>query len=210
MQYLQWEQLRAPGGDEVGWLAFAGILVSMIGGIVLQGALTRASLDDLGGKGAGLSGALAAGFGLILPLIGLGILMTLGQALGLLLLIVPGIYLMLRWAVAAPVLVTEGIGVTAAMARSADLTENHRWAILGLGLLFMLLVYGAMILVAYIVPQFTGSMDLMQGAQIAGYVQTGATVFTSIIGAVGAASIYFELRQIKEGVGVTELANVFD
>jgi hypothetical protein len=53
-------------------------------------------------------------------------------------------------------------------------------------------------------------MDLMQGAQIAGYVQTGATVFTSIIGAVGAASIYFELRQIKEGVGVTELANVFD
>jgi hypothetical protein len=106
MQYLQWEQLRAPGGDEVGWLAFAGILVSMIGGIVLQGALTRASLDDLSGKGAGLSGALAAGFGLILPLIGLGILMTLGQALGLLLLIVPGIYLMLRWAVAAPVLVT--------------------------------------------------------------------------------------------------------
>jgi RsiW-degrading membrane proteinase PrsW (M82 family) len=35
----------------------------------------------------------------------------------------------------------------------------------------------------------------------------GAVV--SMIGTVGAAAIYFELREIKEGVGATELAKVF-
>ena len=34
-------------------------------------------------------------------------------------------------------------------------------------------------------------------------------VVLSVVGTVGAAAIYFELRQIKEGVGVTELAQVF-
>jgi hypothetical protein len=32
----------------------------------------------------------------------------------------------------------------------------------------------------------------------------------AIVSTVGVASIYFELRQIKEGVGVAEIASVFD
>ena len=36
------------------------------------------------------------------------------------------------------------------------------------------------------------------------------TAALRMVSTVGAAAIYFELREIKEGVGATELASVFD
>jgi hypothetical protein len=115
-------------------------VISLVASVVLQGALTRASLDDLGGKGVRLNTALSAALALLLPLIGLGIIVGLGIMVGLVLLIIPGIYLSLRWAVAAPVLVSERAGVFQAMERSAKLTEGHRWAILGLAVIYLILV----------------------------------------------------------------------
>jgi tetrahydromethanopterin S-methyltransferase subunit D len=37
-----------------------------------------------------------------------------------------------------------------------------------------------------------------------------AAVFQGMLGATGGAVLYFELRRIKEGVGVEALASIFD
>jgi hypothetical protein len=187
-----------------------GALVSIATGVILQGTLTRASVDDLSGKGVQLGAAVSNAVALILPLIGLGLLVGLGIAVGFLALVVPGIFLALCWMVASPVMVVEKLGVIASMQRSMALTQGHRWAILGLIVLF---VIAYMIVAAVIGAILGGSMAEL--ANPAGpplmflIIMTLVGVVLSVVATVGAAAIYFELRQIKEGVGVTELAQVF-
>jgi hypothetical protein len=200
---------RAPGAYFT--TIIIGVLVSIATGVILQGALTRASVDDLSGKGANLGSAVSSTIPIILPLIGLGLLVGLGIAVGMILLIVPGIFLALCWIVASPVMVVERLGIVASMQRSMKLTQNHRWAILGLIVLFII----AYIIVAAVVGAIAGGSLMTLADPTAGpplmflIVMTLVGVAISMVGTVGAAAIYFELRQIKEGVGMTELAKVF-
>lgn len=55
---------------------------------------------------------------IVLPLIGLSILLAIGVGIGFILIIVPGLFLMTIWSVAAPSLVIERHGVFAAFGRS--------------------------------------------------------------------------------------------
>lgn len=191
---------------------YGAVFVSYLAGLVLSAALTRAAVDDLSGKPVALGSALATGVSLILPMLGLGIVMGVAIVFGLFLLIVPGIFLALCWAVAAPTLVIERPGIFKALERSTALTRNHRWAILGLVVLYAVVVFVLQMIVMLAVP---GGMVMMAGISgdgppiIAVILLTAVSVLTSMIATVGVAAIYFELRQIKEGVDVTEIAKVF-
>eukprot|EP01030_Chromulinospumella_sphaerica_P024530 gene24530-24614_t len=57
--------------------------------------------------------SMLTGLRLFLPILGLSILVSLGTALGLILLIVPGLILMVMWCVAIPARIHDGPGVTA-------------------------------------------------------------------------------------------------
>ncbi len=187
-----------------------GLLVTIATGVILQGTLTRAAIDDLSGKGVQLGAALSNAVSIILPLLGLGLLVGLGIAAGFLLLVIPGVYLALCWIVSSPVMVVERLGITASMQRSMALTQNHRWAILGLLVLFFI----AYMIVAAVAGALIGG-SMASFADPSGpplsflIVMTLIGAIISMVGTVGAAAIYFELRQIKEGVGVGELAQVF-
>lgn len=67
----------------------------------------------------------------IWTLLGLNILSGLGIVLGMILLIIPGIYLMVRWSAAVPALIAEEVGVTESMGRSAKAVEGRFWHVLG-------------------------------------------------------------------------------
>ncbi len=203
-------------GDPSGALPIIviGALVSFLAGMVLQAALTRASVDDLSGKGVNLGAAIGTGLAILLPMIGLGLLMGLGIGVGLILLIVPGIYLALCWAVAAPVLVVERLGVIASIQRSTALTQNHRWAILGLVILYVVVILVLQAIVGALVPGAGAAMMGLPGGDtgtpiIAIVLLTLVQVITSMIATVGIAAVYFELRQVKDGIGVDQLAQVF-
>jgi hypothetical protein len=188
-------------------------LISFLGGLVLQGALTRASIDDLSGKGVSIGNALNAGLAVLLPLLGLGIVVGLGVIAGLILLIVPGVILAIRWCVAAPVVVVEKLGIMASMGRSAKLTEGNRWAIFGLLVVYAIIVWILSVVVVLAIP---GSFAAVAGAPGASapilfvIVMTIIQALQALLATVGVAAIYFELRQIKDGVDVTQLASVFE
>ena len=210
-------QLMMPGliaGDPsmLTIVSLLGMLVSMVGGVVLQGALTRASVDDLSGAGVNLSNALSGALVLFLPMLGLGILVALGIMLGMILLIIPGVYLALCWAVAAPTLVVERLGVVPSMRRSTALTQGHRWPILGLVVLFVVIVIIFNLVVGILIPGGAAAMMGLPGQEVS-YVAIAvlaiAQVLTSMVATAGIAAVYFELRQVKDGLGVTDIAKVF-
>ncbi|WP_193183634.1 hypothetical protein [Nisaea sediminum] len=84
-----------------------------------------------------LRGFASAGRALITIL-----LMNVFIAIGLLLLIIPGLIMMCEWFVAVPVSAVERTGPFAAMGRSSDLTEGYRGRILGYILVFWLIDSG--------------------------------------------------------------------
>jgi hypothetical protein len=67
----------------------------------------------------------------ILPMVGLLILTGAATLLGLLLLIVPGVILAVRWWIVVPILLAEDVTVGAAMRQSWERTADRFWPIFG-------------------------------------------------------------------------------
>lgn len=197
-----------------------GGLIMLAAAFVLQAAIVHATVADLNGRRVVLGDSLKVGLRNCLPLIGLAILTGLAIGIGMLLLIVPGLILMVMWSVAVPAKVVEKIGVFDAFTRSRDLTRGRRWPIFGLIVLYAI---AAWILSALIVAAFapfvlakglptTETMDSFTSS--IGVIQLVAdpliATITTLVSTAGLATLYYELRGSREGVGPEALASVFD
>jgi hypothetical protein len=78
---------------------------------------------------------LVAGFEAFTPLFGAVVLAALGIALGFLALIVPGVYLAVRWYFVPQAVVIEGARGPAALTRSTEVVQGFWWRTFGLVLL---------------------------------------------------------------------------
>ncbi|HEY5070556.1 MAG TPA: hypothetical protein VII63_00850 [Caulobacteraceae bacterium] len=194
-------------------LIIIGGLVSWILSSLLQAAVIHGVIAEADGRKASFGDCLATGLRFALPVAGVSLLFGIGVTLATLLLIVPGMILMTVWMVAVPAVVVERTGVFGALSRSGDLTRGSRWSIFGLVFVFFV-VSG---LVQLTVLGVTGGLAIASqavGGQLVALPRVFGTALvgtiTSIISVVGVASIYFELRANKEGVGPQNLAAVFD
>lgn len=208
--YGQTEMAFEPSASS---LALTGIgwVLWVVGSYMLQGMVVKASFSGLNGKPMTLGAAFEAGARLFLPLLGLAIIVGLGTMLGVILLIVPGIILAVMWSASTGALVVEGRGVFESLQRSRDLTRGYRWPIFGLAVIYMIVSFVIGMLVGGI-GMATGGGFLDGSPNMAINMATTAisNILTGVIGGAGAASLYYELRSVKEGVGPEQLASVFD
>jgi hypothetical protein len=122
------------------------------------------------------------------------------------LLIVPGFMLLVAWSMAVPARVAEQTGITESFGRSRELTAGYRWPIFGA---IVILTLGSGVAQAAVRP-------LVAAGALSATVYLGAAltaVVTAILAVASAtlhASMYYELRMIKEGVGPEQIAAVFD
>jgi hypothetical protein len=179
---------------------------------MLQAALVHGTVAYLNGRKASFGSCLSTGVRVFFPMIGISFLVGWGIILGLILLIIPGIMLAMRWIVSVPVRVTEGPGILSALGRSAELTRGHRWSIFGL----VVMLFLAQIMLQAAAAPFTGAFGPQTAATVSMTslaMSEGVNLLVSAViamfTAVGAASIYYELRSIKEGIGPEQLAAVF-
>ena len=182
-------------------LVVLGAAAYLVSTAILQTAVTRATIVDLRGEKPTFADCFGMALILFFPLLGLSLLATLGIVVGLVLLIVPGILLVLRWAVVVPVLVQERRGVLDSMARSRDLTKGSRWALLGLWLITIVVSALASLVINRIAIPFNVTLGLATEAS----VRTALLVLSTVVSAVS----YVELRRVKEGASVEELSEIF-
>jgi hypothetical protein len=206
----QFQIVTAQDFSSFGIMAIGWVL-AIVGTYMLQGIVVLITVNGLNGKTMNLGGAFAAGASVILPLFGLAIIMGLGMALGFLLLVVPGLFLMVLWCVASPVVVVEKRGIFESLQRSRDLSRGYRWPIFGLMVIYAIasIVFGMFvggIGMATGGSFATGSPDLMVNMA----TTVLSSIITSIVASAGVGALYYELRSIKEGVGPEQLASVFD
>jgi hypothetical protein len=133
---------------------------------------------------------LVAGFEAFTPLFAAVVLAAVGIALGLLVLIVPGVYLAVRWYFVPQSVVIEGVRGTQALARSGMLVTGFWWRTFGLVLL-------ANVLIA--IPAFillTPFTAVAESADRAIWALVGTAVTTSVTApfvALYSTLLYYDL-----------------
>lgn len=207
---------RQPQGVGRLWGPFLlGGLVMIVLTALSHIMVVRATAADRQGGYAGFGDCLGFALRLFLPLIGLYVLMYLGIVLGMILLIVPGIILALMWTVAGPALVVERCGVFAAFGRSRALTKGHRWTILGLFVLVIVLVWIVSVVVG-LVTAGTMSFTSLAAMRMAGQLPIAYTLLSLVTGTLISAffatlfaNLYFALKEAREGPETIVLAEIF-
>jgi hypothetical protein len=202
-----WEYLTAgtSGDSDYSMQRVAVIVITVIGyvilGAILQVALTHATIVDLSGKRPSIRDCFQATLSVLLPAIVVSLLATFGAWIGLLLLIVPGLLLFARWSVVIPVLTHERLGVFATMRRSRDLVEGRNWALVG----FWLVVIVASVAAGFALNDFFFSF----GTELGFFLDTLADTAQIVVVSVALAVMYVELRRLREGISIEDLAEIF-
>jgi hypothetical protein len=106
----------------------------------------------------------------------------------LLLLIVPGLYLLTIWAVVVPAIVIDGHGIGYAFGRSRKLVRGSRWR-----------VFGVIVVLIFIQLSVGFSLQAIAGDSFAGYAIVDLIVNVLIVplNAIGVTVLYAELRRLK-------------
>jgi hypothetical protein len=113
------------GDQKTQWAVLARLLNFLVT-LFVEYELILKSLDRCGyavqGHGRRRFGAL----------LGLNLVSGFGISLGLIFLILPGLYLIVRWSVSVPILIAEEAGVFDSLSRSREEAEGRFWTILAL------------------------------------------------------------------------------
>ena len=182
---------------------FASIIIVLFVWTAVQGALAYSVYHALTGKKVSFGDAIRHGFARFVPLMFVAVLSTLGIALGMVCLVLPGLFLICVWAVAAQACAVEGLGPIDSLKRSFALTQGARWPIFAL----VVAMYVLSIVVDVVVGWVT---EPVLGESAALLVSTAFSLIPHTFEAVLMAVVYFELRSEKEGVALEGLTKVFD
>ncbi|HEY7606118.1 MAG TPA: hypothetical protein VID07_04985, partial [Actinomycetes bacterium] len=209
LQYLFGDLLRARGEvtsngvviETETWAAGAAALVAALAAavmfLVLTGAITRAVAAEVAGEDPGVEQSYRFGFHRFWSVLLVSVLVGLAIVGGLILLIIPGIYIGVRLAVSIEALVVEGRRGTQAMGRSWELVGGHWWHAFG-----TLVVGGLLtgVVNAVITAPFGNTGWFVQAVAAA-----VATVVTMPYGVLVGVLLYLDLRARKESLTLERL-----
>ncbi len=177
---------------------FSLVLFGLLNPFV-QVAITRIIGGFYQGEAPSIGEGFREAFRILFPLLGtslLGGLLTIG---GMILLVIPGLWVMFGLVILSPVMVLEHRFGRAGIRRSLDLMKGERLRAFGILLLVSLIVVvlGSAFGLASMVLPYAGSVA-------AGLAQAVGTAF----GAAVLVVLYFEIRCRKEGFEIEHLARL--
>ena len=173
---------------------FGALIVAGIGTIAtywFQGMVVEAARDILDGRRDHTVGSLVRSAApVVFPLVIAGILAGIAIAIGLVLLIVPGLFLLTIWAVLAPVIVIERSDVMNAFGRSRELVRGNGWQVFGVIVVLFLL----QLVVTGVIQAVANSVaDSVVGYSVADLI---VRLLVAPLSALAAAVLYFELKAL--------------
>jgi hypothetical protein len=181
-------------------VAIAGLLATLaaiVMFLVLTGAITRAVAAEVVGEDPGVEQSYRFGFHRLGSVLLVSVLVGLATLAGLIVFVLPGIYIGVRLAVSIEALVVEGRRGTQAMARSWALVGGHWWHAFA-----TLLVAG--LLVGVVNALITTPFGAM-GWVVQAIAAAVATLVTLPYGVLVGVLLYLDLRARKERLSLETL-----
>jgi hypothetical protein len=168
-------------------LVLVALLIDLVAGTLFTGMVVELVADVQDGRRDSSPGQLLRAVTPVLgQLITVALIAAIGIVIGFFLIIVPGLFLITVWSVAAPVVVLEQPGALAALRRSRELVRGNGWQVFGV-ILVLYIVVGVVSFIIEAAAESAGS-----GAGIVVRVIVG--VLTAPLASLAAAVLYFELR----------------
>jgi hypothetical protein len=176
--------------------AFLGAIISIIAAFLLQAALVKAVEDVRDGRvDMSIGDTVQAARPFVGRVAVASILAGIAIAIGLVLIIVPGLFLLTIWCLIVPVIVLEGTGIGAAFERSRALVKGHGWQVFGTIILVFLLLLVVSILISLVLAVLPTALSNFIGGIVSG------TLISPYVSLVLTLS-YFRLRSAHgEGGG---------
>jgi hypothetical protein len=187
--------VRVTGITRDVWLV---LLVQMMVTAFTQAVVAYGVIMELQGSRPSTRACIATGFAQLGRVLGVTLVSSLAIGGAMLLLVVPGLIVALMFYVVVPVTLAEGLGVRAAMKRSRELTDGRKGDIC---LIFMLAGVIGILLEAYAYPQLGHDAAILWRGLV--------SALTTMFFAVTVAVTYVELRKLRDGIEVPELATAF-
>ena len=178
-------------GSLIGGTVLVGLVLVLIS-LVLQGAITRAAAGSVVGMPIDASESYGYGLARLGSIVLIGILTGLAVGIGLLFLVIPGLFLLVKFAVSIPALVVEDRRGTKAMSRSYELTGGHFWHVAGTVLLAAIITG---IVSGILTAPFSSSGWFLR-AIAASIAQIVTAPFTALVSVL----VYLDLRARKESL----------
>lgn len=202
-------QVEAADGAAVAGGFVLAALFAFVGTVLATGACFKAIADAYLGERPSWRESLRYALRRLRSLVWVAILYGLIPTLALFLLIVPGVYLWVAWAVATPALLLEGTRGTKALGRSHRLVRGRWWASFGILLIGFLIA--AVIEIAVGFPLGFAAGFGAPESFVANIVATGvagalAALLATPLQAAFVSILYFDLRVRKEGFDLRLLA----
>jgi hypothetical protein len=181
-------------------VGLAGLVTALAGVVmflVLTGAITRAVAAEAAGEDPGVEQSYRFGFHRLGSVLLVSVLVGLAIIGGLILFIIPGIWIGIRLSMSTQALVVEGRRPTEAMGRSWALVGGHWWHAFG-----TLIVAGLLtgLVNALITAPFNQTSWFLQAV-----VAAIATVITLPYGTLVGVLLYLDLRARKEQLTLERL-----
>ena len=190
-----------------GWVA--ALLISFVAGQLAQAGCFRAVADAYLGEEVSWRSSLRYALRRLPALVGLAIASGIFAALGLILCVIPGIYLWGAFYVAVPVLLVEGSGPLRSLGRSRELVRGRWWGTFGVAIVGYLLVAivgaalsGLIVGLAFANP----ARNTVTGFILTTFAATLGSMLSTPAAAAFATVLYIDLRVRKEGFDLLLLA----
>jgi hypothetical protein len=182
-------------GSSLGRLIGGSILLGLIAVLivnVMQGAISRAAAGSVVGMPIDTEASYSYGIARLGSILLIGLLTGLAVGVGFIFLVIPGLFLLVKFAVSIPSLVVEDKRGTKAMGRSWELTAGHFWHVAGTVLLAAIITG---IVSGILTAPFSSSGWFIR-AIAASIAQIVTAPFTALV----AVLVYLDLRARKESL----------
>lgn len=188
---------------------FITTFLSFLVFFIVLSLLTLAAYDAHQGKRMNFGGYVNTALRALVPIVVLSIIAIIATYVGFIFVFLPGLYIMAMFSVMTPAILVEKVGFRG-LGRSMALTKHYRWPTLGAWIVIGIIALILSIPVAIAIGFFASTI-----------FETGHGIFalslvSALTGAVGygimsvfAALLYARLREIKEGVGIEDLSEIF-
>ena len=200
--------------DDLANTSTASFVLGTLINIVVYGFITallvQLAYDAKLGRSRPMGDYFGPAMASAVPIAILSIVISILTGIGALALIVGALWVYAVFSATFPAVVIENAGFTA-MGRSADLTKNYRWPIVGAMIVVWLVIIAIQIAGGFVILLIasvigTGFVSLI----ILGILFSLMGAFGYGLGGIVMSLIYARLREIKEGVSVDEIAKVFE
>jgi hypothetical protein len=170
------------------WSVIASVVV-VIGLFLVTGALLEVVRDVRDGRAdRGVGETFSAVWPRVPALIAAGVIAAVAIGIGLLLLIVPGLYLLTIWSMIAAVIVLEGRSAGDSFSRSHEIVRGNGWNMFGLIVVVVIIVAVASTVIRLIFAPLPDFLDAWIGSLV-------AHSLTIPFAAAALATAYFHLTK---------------